>query len=159
MSHWKFKVKSRYNSVLIKAPTKCDQNLSNTWELKITSGKMWCWLVLCSFSDGISCFSLPGPAQTGSSTTEEFPGRGKSFFWFFGCFHVGCFHVFILGCFRMPHTSLVCVGRALKAQPFAFCVCREWQHLKGAWRWTGSFYRSTEWQHKGEWLWTVREEV
>lgn len=99
-----FQMNPRYISTLIKVynknkKIKCDQDLSSVSELKIVWGKTWQWLVLPNFSDEISCFCLPGSAQTGSSITEEFPGRGKSLcfswcLWYFFTLSVLCWQSF-----------------------------------------------------------------
>lgn len=68
-------------------------------ELEIT----WQQQILSHLSDGIFCFCLLGPAQTGSSTTEEFPGRGKSF----------CFS----SCFRFCSMWSVCPQPVSTARP------------------------------------------
>lgn len=114
---------SRYTLLLIKALIKCDQNLSGISELQIVLGKTWRWLVLSDFSDEISCFCLLGPAQTGSSITEEFPGRGKSlcFSWCFRYCFTWVLAVFQRG--RVGTEPLIrehCRGSAL----LHFAVCR-----------------------------------
>lgn len=112
--------------LLIKAPVKCDQNLSSISELKIALGKTWQWLVLSDFSDEISCFCLLGPAQTGSSITEEFPGRGKSlcFSWCFPCCFTWGWCAGSLSAWRGGYRALE-QGALQGFSPSAFCCVQD----------------------------------